>query len=98
VVPPSDTPAMEPPRGIRHSMRMKDEHLLDLHAELQNDMSGQRRTALLARLNGLKEQCVTSKRELQDRESYRRTQAANTALNAAIRIVETLPQTRGGGN
>jgi hypothetical protein len=79
-------------------MRMNDAHLLDLHAELQNDMTGQRRAALLARLNGLKNECLDGKRQLQDRESYRRTQAASTAVNAAIRIVETLPQTRGGGN
>lgn len=75
---------------------MNDAHLLDLHSELQNDMSGARRAELLARLRGLREKCVAAKRELCARDAFSRLDAACVALAAAIRIVENLPQRREG--
>jgi hypothetical protein len=77
---------------------MNDGNLLDLHSELQNDAKGERRAGLLARLRALHNECQVAKRQPTDRESYRQLQAAGTAVAAAIRIVETLPQTRRGGN
>jgi hypothetical protein len=72
------------------------EHLLDLESELLTDESGERRRNVLAQLQSLREDCQAAKRQLCDKDTYRRLEAANVAVNAAIRIVETLPQRHGG--
>jgi hypothetical protein len=77
---------------------MNESHPLDLHSELQNDTSGARRADLLAQLRGLQEKCMAAKRQLSDREAYHGIQAAAIAVNAAIKIVETLPQPRAAWN
>jgi len=79
-------------------MSMSEVQAPDLLAELQNDASGERRAQVLARLGRLHEDCLAAQRGLSDRDGYRRLQAAGVAVKAAIRIVETLPRTRGNGN
>ena len=81
-----------------HSVAMNDEHLLDLQVQLRNDAHGERRADLLDRLRALHDDCLAARRQLHDRDAFRRIQAAGTAVAAAIRIVETLPQMHGGGN
>lgn len=71
---------------------MNDPHLLDLHAQLQGDSTGQRRAELLARLRDLHNGCLTAQRALCDRETFKRLEASTLAVSAAIRIIETLPQ------
>jgi hypothetical protein len=66
----------------------------DLETRLLADETGAARADLLKRLGALREECVSAKRQLSDREVFRRLQAANVAVNAAIRIVETLPAQR----
>ncbi|HVZ45050.1 MAG TPA: hypothetical protein VHA82_14665 [Ramlibacter sp.] len=68
--------------------------LTDLHAGLLEDTTGERREALLAKLRGMLDACLAAKRQLCDRDTYRRLQATGVAVGAAIRIVETLPQAR----
>jgi hypothetical protein len=77
---------------------MSQQHVTDLHAELQNDETGARRADLLVRLRGLQENCQAAKRQLLDRDAYARVKAATVAVTAAIRIVEKLPAPRAGGN
>jgi hypothetical protein len=79
-------------------MNMNASNPLDLHGELQNDVTGNRRTGLLARLRALNENCQAAKRQLHDREAFRRLQAASVAVSAAIQIVEKLPKSRAAGN
>lgn len=64
-------------------------------AELQADDNGTLRPQVLARLQAMRENCQAAKRQLCDRETYRRVEAANVAVNAAIRIIETLPKRHG---
>lgn len=79
-----------------YSLCMDDAHLLDLHSELRNDVSGELRADLLARLRGLRDNCLAARRELCDRDAFSRLDAACVAVKAAIRIVEHLPQQRDG--
>jgi hypothetical protein len=79
-----------------YSLSMDDAHLLDLHSELQSDVSGARRADLLARLRGLRDNCLAAKRELCDRDAFSRLEAAGVAVTAAIRIVQNLPRQRDG--
>lgn len=69
-----------------------------LQARLQEDTTGEVRSAVLAHLRVLQAACADASRQLSDRETYKRVQAAGVAVNAALRIVEMLPQRRGGGN
>ena len=73
-------------------------HQLDLHTELQNDTTGARRAEVLALLQARRDECIARRRQPADRDAYTRLQAATVALNAAIRIVEKVPQDGSGGN
>lgn len=77
---------------------MNEVDLPDLETQLRGDESGAVRADLLKRLNALRDDCLAAKRQLSDRETFRRLQAANVAVNAAIRIVETLPVARVDAN
>ncbi|MBC7601246.1 MAG: hypothetical protein H7255_01110 [Ramlibacter sp.] len=71
---------------------MNEPQLLDLQTQLQNDRTGTRRTGLLTQLRTLHAGCMATQRQPNDAETFTRLKAAGTALSAAIRIVETLPQ------
>ena len=75
---------------------MNPDNLMDLHVRLRGDETGEQRSDLLARLRRLSDECAAAKRQLLDRESYRRVQAAGTAVAAAIRIVEGQRTSRSG--
>ncbi|WP_048439633.1 hypothetical protein [Caenimonas sp. SL110] len=77
---------------------MNDPHLLELHSELQDDATGKRRTEVLAQLRELHNGCLTAQRALCDREVFKRLEASTLAVSAAIRIIETLPQSGNGRN
>lgn len=77
---------------------MNEATVSNLEAELRDDESGARRVLLLSQLNALRAECQAAKRQLCDRETFRRIDSSNIAVNAAIRIIETLPQRQGGGN
>ncbi|MBC7599816.1 MAG: hypothetical protein H7238_12475 [Polaromonas sp.] len=79
-------------------MTMQETSTPDLLAGLQDDPSGQRCAALIARLRGLHEDCLARKRTLCDRKTYELLEASSTALAAAIRIIEAVSHRRHGGN
>lgn len=61
----------------------------DLHTQLQNDTAGTRRDELLARLQGMQNECLAAQQKLNDRETWKRIEASSAAVEAAIRIVQT---------
>jgi hypothetical protein len=79
-------------------MTMNETPSTDVIAEILDDPSGRRRAALVTRLQGLHDDCVVAKRKPSDGRTYERLQASGVALSAAIRILETLPASRGRGN
>jgi hypothetical protein len=88
---------MEPFRRRRHSITVNEGTPIDLRDELRSEPSGQRRLELIARLHALREACRAAGRQLHDRDTFARIQAAETAVTAAIRIVEVVSKS-GSGN
>ena len=70
---------------------MTDPHLLELHSALQDDATGKRRTEVLARLRALHNDCLFAQRALCDRETFKRLEASTLAVSAAMRIIESIP-------
>ena len=81
-------------------MNMKQEALVlvDLESQLRNDTTGARSAEVLDRLRALRDNCQAARRQLCDKTTYRRLEAATIAVNAAIRVIEALPRGKAGGN
>jgi hypothetical protein len=64
----------------------------DVEQRLCDDASGQYRAELRARLNAMQNACALARRQLHDRETYRRLEAALAAVGAAATVLELLPR------
>jgi len=62
----------------------------DLERALREDRDGTYRGRLLARIEELHSSCAAARRELQDRETFRKLQAASGALDAAKVALELM--------
>jgi hypothetical protein len=60
----------------------------EMDARLRDDPDGEYRAGLMSRLRRMRDACDAARRQLQDRESFRRLQAASAAVEAAITAVE----------
>lgn len=63
----------------------------DVEQRLCDDASGQYRAELRARLSEMQSACALSRRQLHDRDTYRRLEAAMAAVSAALTVLELMP-------
>jgi len=64
--------------------------LVDLEQALKDDVRGPHRAALVARLTRMREACATARRNLHDKETFRRIEAASAAVDAAITAIDLM--------
>lgn len=63
----------------------------DVEQRLCDDASGQYRAELRARLSDMQNACALARRQLHDRDTYRRVEAAMAAVSAAAAVLELMP-------
>ncbi|VTU27244.1 hypothetical protein H4CHR_01955 [Variovorax sp. PBS-H4] len=63
----------------------------DVEQRLCDDASGQYRAELRVRLREMQSACAIAKRQLHDRDTYRRIEAAMAAVGAAAAVLELMP-------
>ena len=64
----------------------------DVEQRLCDDASGQYRAELRARLSEMQNACALARRQLHDRDTYRRVDAAMAAVGAAAAVLELMPR------
>jgi len=64
----------------------------DVEQRLRADTSGQYRVALQARMSEMRNACMLASRQLHDRDTYRRLEAAMAAVGAAATVLELIPR------
>jgi hypothetical protein len=64
----------------------------DVEQRLRDDASGQYRAELQARLREMQSACALARRQLHDRDTYRRVEAAMAAVGAAATVLELMPR------
>jgi hypothetical protein len=64
----------------------------DVEQRLRDDASGQYRAELRARLSEMQNACALARRQLHDRDAYRRVEAAMAAVGAAVTVLELMPR------
>ena len=62
----------------------------DFESALRGDRDGRHRARMLARIEQLQSACAAARRELQDRDTFRKLQAAAGALEAAKVALELM--------
>ncbi|MDR6536952.1 hypothetical protein J2739_002725 [Variovorax soli] len=67
----------------------------DVEQRLRDDKNDQYRLELRARLSEMQNACAVAQRQLLDRETYRRLEAAIAAVGAAVIVLESMPMGRG---
>ncbi|WP_309902448.1 hypothetical protein [Variovorax soli] len=66
-----------------------------MEQRLRDDKNDQYRLELRARLSEMQNACAVAQRQLLDRETYRRLEAAIAAVGAAVIVLESMPMGRG---
>ena len=64
----------------------------DVEQRLCDDVTGQYRAELRARLGEMQNACALARRQLHDRDTYRRIEAALAAVGAAAIVLELVPR------
>ncbi|KWT92114.1 MULTISPECIES: hypothetical protein [unclassified Variovorax] len=74
-------------------MTSQGQHIgFDVEQRLCDDASGQYRAELRARLGEMQSACALARRQLHDRDTYRRIEAAMAAVAAAATVLELMPR------
>ena len=79
-------------KGIMTSQDQQPDFDFDVEQRLRDDTSGQYRAELRTRLKEMHNACVAAGRQLQDRETYRRLEAAIAAVGAAATALDLMPR------
>lgn len=66
----------------------------DVEQRLRDDASAAYRIELRARLSEMQNTCALARRQLHDRDTYRRLEAAIAAVGAAVTVLELMPTGR----
>jgi hypothetical protein len=74
------------------SMTSQQQTGFDVEQRLCDDASGQYRAELRARLSEMQNACALARRQLHDRDTYRRVEAAMAAVGAAATVLELMPR------
>jgi hypothetical protein len=76
----------------KQSMTSQQQTGFDVEQRLCDDASGQYRAELRARLSEMQNACALARRQLHDRDTYRRVEAAMAAVGAAATVLELMPR------
>lgn len=65
---------------------------MDVEQCLQDDVTGEYRAVLRARLKEMHEACMLGRRQLHDRDTFRKLDAALSAVGAAVTALDLVPR------
>lgn len=75
----------------KQSMTLQEQETgFDVEQRLRDDASGQYRAELRARLREMQNACALARRQLLDRDTYRRVEAAMAAVGAAATVLDLM--------